>query len=401
MSESERAGHRPGETASEETACLHARYELQVYGARGIALERGFGARVVDADGREYIDCMAANGVVNVGHCNPEVVAAIAGQAATLISCPGALYNAKRARLLEKLVEIAPPGIARGFLCNSGTEAVEGAIKFARLATGRSRFVAAMRGFHGRTLGALSATHSPKYKEGFEPLVDGFAHAPFNKPDHLDSLVDDRTAAVILEVVQGEGGVHVADPEFIDGARRICRERGALLIIDEVQTGFCRTGRMFACEHFELDPDILCLAKALAGGVPAGAVLVKDSISVGAGRHGSTFGGNPLAAAAGLAAIEFMIREDLASAAREKGAYVLDALRAGLPRLGMVREVRGLGLMIGIECKSRVKEAVDRLAREGVLVLTGGPSVIRLLPPLVVTAAELDRVIEKLFLVLA
>jgi acetylornithine/LysW-gamma-L-lysine aminotransferase len=288
----------------------------------------------------------------------------------------------------------------RGFLCNSGTEAIEGAIKFARLATGRPNFVAAMRGFHGRTMGALSATHSAKYKEGFEPLISGFSHVPFNKLDRLDAAIDDQTAGVILEVVQGEGGVHVAEEGYLEGARRLCSERDAMLIIDEVQTGFCRTGRMFACEHFGLSPDILCVAKALAGGVPAAAILVNAEVNLTTGQHGTTFGGNPLAAAAGLAAIEFMIREELADKSRDKGAYLLNALREGLPRLGMVREVRGLGLMIGIECKTRVKEAIDRLAQEGVLVLTGGPSVIRLLPPLVITKQEIDVVLEKLFLVL-
>ena len=388
-----------GELVSAQS--LHQKYELPVFGARGITITRGYGARVVDSEGREYIDCMAANGVVNVGHCNKEVVAAISEQAATLISCPGVLYHDKRARLLQRLVEMAPPGIVRGFLCNSGTEAIEGALKFARLATKRANFVAAMRGFHGRTMGALSATHSAKYKEGFEPLIAGFAHVPFNNLERLEAAVDDQTAGVILEVVQGEGGVHVAQAAFLEGARRICTERGAMLIIDEVQTGFCRTGRMFACEHFGVRPDILCLAKALAGGVPAGAILVNAAIHVSTGQHGTTFGGNPLAAAAGLAALDFMIHNELASESREKGAYLLNALNDGISRLGLVREVRGLGLMIGIECKSWVKEAIDRLAQEGVLVLTGGPSVIRLLPPLVITRAEIDTVLEKLFLVLA
>ena len=239
------------------------RFELNVYPKRNLVLVRGEGSRVWDADGREYLDLATGHGVASLGHCNPIVVAAIREQAGKLITCPGTCYNDVRAAALKKLVEVAPKDLTRAFLCNSGSEAIEAAIKFARLTTGRTKFLAANRAFHGRTLGALSATFDRKHREDFQPLVPGFAFVAFNKLDAMDQAVDDDTAGVMIEVVQGEGGVHPADPSYLEGIRRLCSERGALLIIDEIQTGFCRTGRMFACMHSGVSPDIMTVAKAI------------------------------------------------------------------------------------------------------------------------------------------
>src|SRR6266566_3895884 len=336
---------------------LENTYTSGVYSKRPLAIIRGNGALVWDADGHEYIDCTAGYGVANIGHGRPEIAAAIAAQAQRLITCPEIFYNDVRARLLERLAHLVPEGpvyshtsnaasaaifapqksggvkgLTHFFLCNSGTEAVEGALKFARIATGRTGIIAAFRGFHGRTMGALSTTWEPHYREPFAPLVPGVSHIRYNDLASADAAINEGTAAVILELVQGEGGVHVACEEYIDGLASLCRERGALLIIDEVQTGFGRTGRLFACQHYDLQPDILCLAKSLAGGIPMGAVClgprVTESGRVTKGVHGSTFGGNPLACAAALTTLDILEQEALAERADALGVYALERLKA-------------------------------------------------------------------------
>ena len=378
---------------------LQQRYEFDVYPKRDVVLVRGEGARVWDDAGREYIDCVAGHGVANLGHCHPKVVQAVAEQAQRLMICSGVFYNDVKARLLERLVGIAPGGLTRAYLCNSGAETIEAAIKFARFTTGKHELVCAMRGFHGRTMGALSATFTREYREPFVPVVEGFRFAPFNNFAKLEAQVGDDTAAVLLEVVQGEGGVNLGKAEFFSRVGELCRNRGVLLVIDEVQTGFCRTGKMFACEHFGLEPDILCLAKAMAGGLPMGAVVCSDKVTPPVGRHGSTFGGNPLACAASLAAIDAMVEEQLDQAAAEKGAYLRERLEAS--ELPKVRELRQLGLMIGIELKEKSQPYLVRLMERGVLALPAGATVLRLLPPLTITRAELDTVAEALVEVLS
>lgn len=366
-----------------------------VYPKRPLAIVRGEGARLWDADGREYIDCVGGQGAANVGHSNPAVVAAIVEQAARLISCPEIFHNDRRAEYLGALVAVLPRGLERVFLCNSGAEAIEGALKIARLLTGRPGIVAAVRGFHGRTLGALSATWEPRYREPFTPLLPGFAHVPYDRLDALDGAVSETTAAVLLELIQGEGGVRPASLDYIAGAARICRERGALLVVDEVQSGFGRTGRLWACEHYGLVPDLMALAKSIAGGLPMGAVAVHGRFGpLPPGSHGSTFGGGPLACAAAHAALRYIQDHELPRQAAEKGAYLIERLRAlGLPR---VREVRGMGLLIGIELKERVQPFLVALAERGVLALPAGPNVLRLLPPLVIEVELLDRVIAAI-----
>lgn len=374
---------------------LEQRYTSGCYSKRDATIVRGQGAHIWDDAGREYIDCVGGHGVAIVGHCNPAVVQAICDQAQTLITCPEIFYNDVRARLLEKLVSIAPRGLERAMLVNSGTEAVEGALKLARLSTGRTGIVATQRGFHGRTLGALSTTWEPHYREPFEPLLPGVSHVPYCRLEVMDQAISEETAAVILEVVQGEGGVNIGDGDYLRGVQALCRDRGALLIIDEVQTGFGRTGRMFACEHHDLQPDLMAVAKGIAGGVPMGAVLLGDRVTnISPGVHGTTFGGNPLACAAALAAIQFMLDHDLPGEAARKGEWVLSRLRSIDARV--IREVRGIGLMIGIELRTRATQYLKALADEGVMALPAGRTVVRLLPPLVIADDDLVTVCDTI-----
>ncbi|MCC6190093.1 MAG: aspartate aminotransferase family protein [Anaerolineales bacterium] len=364
------------------------RYTSGLYTKRPLTIVRGQGARLWDSDGQPYIDCVGGQGAANLGHANGAVAEAIAAQARSLVSCPEMFYNDRRAELLARLMQIVPAGLERAYLCNSGTEAVEAALKFARLVTGRREVIAAMRGFHGRTMGALSATWEKKYREPFEPLVPGFRHVPYNDLAALEAAVTSDTAAVILEIVQGEGGVRPGSPDYLRGAQRLCRERGAMLIIDEIQTGFGRTGALFACEHAGIRPDLLCLAKSIAGGLPMGAALLGERIGVLPPQvHGSTFGGNPLACAAAIAAIDFLRAEHLAERAAELGAWFL--ARLGRIQSPLIREVRGLGLMVGIELKHKVTPYLQALMGRGVLALPAGLTVMRFLPPLVISQAEL------------
>jgi [amino-group carrier protein]-gamma-(L-lysyl/L-ornithyl)-L-glutamate aminotransferase len=365
-----------------------------LYQKRPLAIVRGEGARVWDADGREYIDCVGGQGSANLGHGNAAVADALAEQARRLASSTELFYNDRRAELYDVLARILPPALDRVFLCNSGTESLEAAFKFARMATKRPRVVATMRGFHGKTMGALAATWGPEYREalGGDALFPGTAHIPFNKPEALDAAITTDTAAFVIELVQGEGGVRPATQEFVAEAARVCRARGALLIVDEVQTGFCRTGTMFALERYGIVPDLLCLAKSIAGGLPMGAVVFARTVGDLPKRsHSSTFGGNPLACGAAVAAIGEMQRLDLARCARERGEQLLDGLRGiESPK---VREVRGLGLLCGIELKENSGPAIKALQDRGVLALGAGPTVVRYLPPLVITPQQVDAVI--------
>jgi acetylornithine/LysW-gamma-L-lysine aminotransferase len=369
-------------------------YGVVLAAKRDLVAVRGKAALLYDEAGEEYIDCVGGIGVASLGHAHPNIVAAVQQQAETLITCPHILYNDVRSKMLKKLVEVTPENLTRAFLCNSGSESVEAALKFSRLHTGRSNFVTAMRGFHGRTMGAVSATFTKKYREAFEPLVPGFSYVPFNKIDKLEAAIDDNTAAVMLELVQGEGGVNPIQADYIGAARRLCSERGALLIVDEIQTGFCRTGKFFACEHFDLQPDMMTLAKALGGGVPIGATMISADINIDPGLHGSTFGGNPLACAAALAAMETYQGENLAQRAEEMGAYFESRLNE--KSLSQVRTMRRLGLMIGIEIKHKVLDVLAQLLEHRIIALPAGPNVIRLLPPLVIEKEQLDRVVEVL-----
>ena len=364
------------------------------YYKRPIVIVRGQGAHLWDESGRKYIDCVGGQGAANIGHQNPYVNKAIQEQSQKLINCTELFYNDQRARLLEKLGRICPSPISRFFLCNSGAESIEGAFKFARLATGRTEIVATMRGYHGKTFGALSATWNKEYRQPFEPLLPGFSHVPFDNLEKALEAITEKTAAFIVELIQGESGVRPGTGAYFQGIQKHCRKKGTLLILDEVQTGFCRTGRMFALEHFGLEPDILCLAKSLAGGIPMGAIGLSEAVASKLFKlaHTSTFGGNPLACAAAIAAIQYMEDFSLASRAEELGSEFMAMLRQ--IKSTRIREVRGLGLMVGIELKEKSGVYIQKLMEKGVLALGAGPTVIRYLPPLVIDREDLAQVAE-------
>ena len=373
---------------------IETQFGAGVYAKQRLAFVRGQGASLFDADGNEYIDCSSGHGVANLGHAHPKVVAAIAEQASRLMTLFESFPNDQRAALMQKMTSLMP-GLGRVFFCNSGTEAVEAALKFARLSTGRPNIIAAMRAFHGRTFGSLSATFNKKYREGFEPLVPGFSHVAYNNIEALEKAITEETAAFLVEVVQGEGGLYVADASYLQAARQICDERGALLIVDEVQSGFGRTGKLFAVQHSGVSPDLLCCAKSLAGGVPMGAVLIGEAVkNLVPGAHSSTFGGNPLSCAAALATLSVIEEEDLPGQAAAKGAYLMEKLRA--IQSPNIREVRGLGLMIGIEMRQKVAPYIKALQEKKIIVLNAGMTVIRLLPPLVISYAQIDTLLAAL-----
>jgi len=369
---------------------VEKRHDSGVFAKSDFVITRGEGAYVFDTEGNRYLDLIAGIGVGFLGHGHPRVVEAIKAQAERLMVLPQVFPSDRRAEFYKTLTDALPEPLTRVFPTNSGTEAVEAALKFARVATGRKKFVAAMRSFHGRTLGALSVTWEKKYREPFMPLVEPVEFIPYNDVEALERAVDGETAALILEPIQGEGGVRPASEVFLKAARERTREVGALLVLDEIQTGLGRTGRLFAFEHYGVTPDILTLAKPLGGGFPLGAMVTTDAVAdrVPKGAHGSTFGGNPLAMAAGTAAVRAVVEERLWERAARLGEVFMEALRA--LKSPKVREVRGRGLMIGVELKEKAAPYLKRLAEEHrILALQAGPTVMRFLPPVVVTEEEL------------
>lgn len=354
---------------------------------RDLQIVRGSGTTVWDETGRAYIDLVAGQGSASLGHSHPAVVAAITAQASELMTCTEIFHTPTRARYQAALCAAA--NMTRVFLCNSGTEANEAALKFAHLTTGRTGVVSTMRGFHGRTIGALGATWEKHYREPFNAWVPEATFVPYNNLERMAEAITDQTAAVIVEAVQGEGGVHPAAEGYLQGVQALCRERGALLIIDEVQTGFGRTGTLFTHQQDGIEPDILTVAKSMAGGLPMGAALLSERVgSLQPAAHGSTFGGNPLACAAALAVLETLQTTDLIDRARTRGEAVRAHLREHLPET-VVRDVRGRGLMIGIELRGKVAPVLRALQARGVLALPAGINVLRLLPPLVIEDEQL------------
>ena len=366
-----------------------------LYAKRDIALVRGEGVYLWDNDGKRYLDLMSNYGVNILGHAHPKVTEAIQRQAATLISCHQSFASDVRVAFLEKLLSVAPTGLERAFLSNSGTEAIEAALKFAWVATGRTKIVATKRGYHGRTIGALSATAEKKYREPFTTLLAEAEHVTFGDLDAMRAVVDSRTAAIIVEPIQGEGGIQVPPAGYLSGVRELASAVGAVLIFDEVQTGF-RTGAHFACAHEQVAPDILVTAKGLANGVPIGATLVTEAIAatLQGGVHGTTFGGNPLACAAGLATLEALEEDDLLRHSADVGGYLIDRIAA--LRHPKIRAVRGRGFMIGIELKARATPVLRALQDREVLALPAGSVVIRFLPPLLLTREQADDAVEAL-----
>ena len=366
-----------------------------------IAIVRGEGSTIWDSDGRSYIDCMAGIAVASLGYGHPRLLQAISEQAERLMVCTQNLGNDTRAAFLEKLFAIVGPSLSRAFLCNSGSEANEGALKWARVATGRSKFVATKRGFSGRTLGVLGLTWEKAYREPFGPLGYEAEFVPYNDIEALGEAITEDVAAVVLEPIQGEGGIHPADNDYLQEAQRLCREHGTLLVADEIQCGVGRSGSFLALEPSGIQPDIVTLAKGLGGGFPIGAVLMTDEVAktMPVGGHGGTFGGNPLACSAALAVLNEIVESDLLDHVRRVGQQLSEGLRS--INSDKIRTVRGRGLMIGLQLKIKVAEVISKLREHGVFAMNAGSTVIRFVPPLTITEAEVDQVIEAVTAVLS
>ena len=371
-----------------------------IFSEKPIRIDRGEGAYLYDTNGNEYLDFGASYACTPVGHCHPEVVDAATTQLEDLFYVQASYPHAARTALYEQLADVAPVDVDNVWLCNSGTEANEAALKFARHATGRSKVVATKRGFHGRTMGALAATWKDKYKEGFGPLAGDFEFVEYGDSEAMAEAVDDDTAAVIIEPLQGEGGINPVPKEYLQSVRVQTATSGAALILDEIQTGLGRTGELWAADKYDVVPDVLTTAKGLASGLPMGATLCRDWIAEDPGNHGSTFSGGPVVSAAAGATLDVLQRESLPAHAAEVGAYIRGEID---DRLGDdVREVRGHGLMIGIE----VKRGSNRLLRDlalnhDVLALPAGRTVLRLLPPLTIEREHADAFVDALEAVLA
>lgn len=392
------------ETTSKSSAWIERadKVIMKTYGRYPIVPVRGEGCRVWDADGKMYLDFLAGVAVNNLGHCHPKVVKAIQDQAATLIHCSNYYQIPSQIELAELLC--GHSFADRAFFCNSGAEANEAAIKLARKysreAYGPERYaiITAAESFHGRTMATVSATGQEKVQRFFDPLLHGFTHVPFNDAAAIEAAVTPQTCAVMLEPIQGEGGVNVPDPGYLKAVRELCDRHGLLLILDEVQTGLGRTGKLFAHEHFGIEPDIMTLAKALAGGAPIGAMLAREQYAeaFSPGTHGSTFGGNPLMTAAALAAVHALLDEGLLARARTMGAYLVKALEALQAKHAIVKEVRGIGLMIGMNLNIPAGEIVKQGHARGLLLNVTHDTVLRFVPPLVVTEAEIDEAVAIL-----
>lgn len=368
---------------------LEDRHGSGAYAKRPTALVHGEGVYVYDQTGSRYLDATSGQGVAALGHCHPAILRAVSGQAQTLITCHESFYNDRRAELYQLLGAIMPADLNRFFLCSSGAEANEAALKIARLLTGRDGIVAAKRAFHGRTAGALSMTWTAKYRQPFQSWLPPVTHIAYNDIEAARRAISGGTAAVVVEAIQGEGGVHPADIEFLQALRACCDQAGAMLILDEIQTGLGRTGTWFAFEPAAIVPDIVSIGKAIGGGLPMGAVCWRAAHGpIDRGTHGSTFGGNPLACAAAIAAITTIGGENLVQQAHDNGLWFIEELKAR--RLKAVRAVRGRGLMIGLELRGRVTPALKALQECGALGLPAGLNVLRLLPPLIISRDQLQ-----------
>jgi len=387
---------------SQQWMALSEKHVAHTYNRYPIVLVRGKGTRVWDVEGKEYLDFVAGLAVCNLGHCHPRVVRAIQEQAEKLIHISNFYYIEPQIRLASLLTEHSFAD--KVFFCNSGAEANEGAMKLARKYTkekmgeGRYEIITMDRSFHGRTLATLTATAQEKFHKGFSPLMPGFKYVPFNNLEAVRSAVDSKTCAILLEPIQGEGGVNCPSGGYLKGLRQICDEEGILLIFDEVQVGMGRTGKLFAYEHYGIEPDLMTLAKSLAGGVPIGALLIRDRVAEGfkPGDHASTFGGNPLATAAGVAAVTTILEEGMIENCRSVGEYFLSRLKGMGKRFAFVEDVRGKGLIIGMELKMDGTPIVKEMMERGILINCTMGNILRFLPPLIVTKEEVDQLIGAL-----
>lgn len=385
---------------SDMILAMDEQYHLPVFKRFPVVFKEGRGARLWDVDGKEYIDAMAGIAVNSVGHAHPKLVKAIADQVASLIHICNSYLSEPQAKLAQKLAALS--GLQYAFFCNSGAEAVEGAMKVARKyahAHGRGGTIITVKNaFHGRTMAAVAATGKASMMAGFEPIPAGYLQVPANDLEAIEALATNDIAAVMLETVQGEGGIIPMDKSYLQSVHQLCTEHNIVLILDEIQCGMGRTGAMFAFEHYGVMPDIMPLAKALGGGVPIGAFLVSEKMAkvMKPGDHGSTFGGNPLACAAALATIGIIEEELLIEAAQKKGDYMLSKINELRSKCPLIKEVRGIGLMIGVELTAASRPFVEKMLRKGVMANATADTVIRLVPPLVISYEEIDMVIDTM-----
>jgi acetylornithine/LysW-gamma-L-lysine aminotransferase len=361
-----------------------------------INVSKGKGAIVWDVLGNEYIDCMGGYGVALIGHCNDRVVNAIKNQSEKLITCHMSIYNNVRLEFLEKMSKISPKKLSKIFFSNSGAESTEAALKFSRKFTGKSGIIAMSGGYHGKTFGALSVTHNEKYRKSFQPLLEGVKFVPYSNPSKIEESLDDSIGTVIIEPIQGETGIIVPSEGVLQQIRKICDQNNLVLIFDEIQTGLGRTGRMWAGEHWSTTPDIMCLAKGIAGGLPMGLTLCKPEIldAMKVGEHSSTFAGNPLSCSAGIATIDSIIEEKLVENAVKVGNVFKNGLFQLKENHRIVRDVRGLGLMLALELRFDIKDILFDGIKEGLLMLYSGRNIIRLLPPLVLDEVKVAKTLS-------
>ncbi len=377
---------------------IENQYLANVFSKKPVVLTHGKGALLWDINGKEYVDCSSSYGVAALGHCHPKVVEAIKAQAEQLITCHSCYYNDKRAEYTEKLIKIMPQGLNKMFFSNSGAESVECAIKLARKATGKTEIIAVMGAYHGKTMGALSATWDKKYREPFMPLIPDVKHVAPDNSAKIGEAITEKTAAVLLEPIRGEGGIRVPPNGYLQEVREICTRRGVLLMLDEVQSSFGRTGKVFGCENWVVTPDVMCLAKPFAGGLPIGITVAKEAVmsTLKVGEHSTTFSGSPLVCAAGCAAVDALLEEKLPDKAASNGKYFKTQLEELASKHKIVKEVRGLGLMLGIELRFDVYGVIKKALDKGVLIIDAGRTVIRILPPLVINKPQIDRAITAL-----
>ncbi len=388
--------------SSKELIEQSSKYLCFTYNRYPIVFSKGKGCKLWDVDGKEYLDFVAGLAVCNLGHCHPDVVAAIKEQAEKLIHVSNYYHNEPMIQLARLLCENS--FAEKVFFCNSGAEANEAAIKLARkyakenLGTEKFEIITMQKSFHGRTMATITATGQERFHKGFEPLLPGFRYVPYNDLEAVGNAVTENTCAVMLEPVQGEGGVNVPSREYMQGLRKLCDEKGLLLILDEVQTGIGRTGKLFAYEHFGIEPDIMTLAKGLANGVPIGAMLTKDKFACAfvPGAHASTFGGNPLATAAAISVIETIKKEKVLENCTIVGGYLLNRLKELMNGFDFISDVRGLGLLIGMELSFDAGDIVKKCMDKGLLINYTNGSVLRFIPPLIVTENEVDVVVKTL-----
>ena len=384
-----------------EIKALGEQHIINTYGTRNLAFVRGEGSTLWDADGKEYLDFFAGIAVVGLGHCHPAVTDAICEQARTLVHVSNLYHTRPQVELAALLCKHTFAD--RWFFANCGATAIESAIKLVRRywhqkGTPKPEIIAMNQSFHGRTMAAITATGQPKYHEGFAPMLPGIKHVPFNDLAALEGAITGETGAILMEVIQGEGGIRVADEAFVKGVRALCDAQGILLVFDEVQTGVGRTGTLFAHEHYGVTPDVMCIAKALGNGVPIGAMGCTEDVATGfsVGSHATTFGGNPLCTAAAKATLETMLAPGFLDGVAKTGSYFLDKLTALARMHPQIVEVRGKGLMIGVEMKDPVAPIVQKMLDAGIVCGPAGPNVLRFVPPLIVTTDQVDRVVSAL-----